>query len=183
MSIAPNTRPRQDRKSIEKLLAKAGVTDKVALVGIRGYYSKMGPTPGNDRGLYDDAMFVVSPSAFASFNANTDPSIFRPKIATLRPGLHIYKKGKHGISRPGGGYPALRPANKNEALPVYRDGVEKPWDGIAINIHKGGYNSTSSEGCQTIYPDQWNSFINLVYGEMDRYGQKTIPYLLVEASS
>lgn len=181
MSNVPNTRPQQDRKATEKLLLKEGVTDKVALVGIRGYYGSMGPTKENDRGLYDDCIILISPSAYATFNANTDPSIFRPKIATLRPGLHIYKKGKHGISRPGGGYPALRPANKDEALPVFRDGVQKPWDGVAINIHKGGYNSTSSEGCQTIYPDQWDAFINLVYSEMDRYGQKTIPYLLVEA--
>lgn len=180
MPNVPNARPQQDRKATEKLLLKNGVTDKVALVGIRGYYSQMGKE-GNDRGIYDDAIFLISPSAYATFNANTDPSIFRPKIATLRPGLHIYKKGKHGISRPGGGYPALRPANKNEALPVYRDGVQKPWDGIAINIHSGSRNSTSSEGCQTIYPDQWNAFINLVYSEMDRYGQKTIPYLLLDA--
>ena len=52
--------------------------------------------------------------------------------------------------------------------------------GIAINIHRGRYNTTSSEGCQTIYPSQWESFISLVYSEMDRAGQKTIPYLLVE---
>jgi lysozyme len=52
--------------------------------------------------------------------------------------------------------------------------------GIAINIHRGGYRTTSSEGCQTIYPSQWDGFINLVYSEMSRYNQKTIPYLLVE---
>lgn len=180
MSNVPGTRPKQDRKATEKLLQKAGITDKVALVGLRGYYGGMGES-GNDRGIYDDAIILITPSVYATFNANTDPSIFRPKIATLRPGVHIYKKGKHGISRPGGGYPALRPANKYEALPVYRDGVQKPWDGVAINIHKGGYNGTSSEGCQTIYPDQWQGFINLVYSEMDRYSQKTIPYLLLDA--
>lgn len=177
----PQNRPLQERKISEKLIRNHGVADQVVLLGIRGYYSNLDNKPGNARGIYDDAIFVVSPTVYASFNANTDPSIFRPKIATLRPGVHIYKKGKHGISRPGGGYPALRPANKDEALPVYRDGVQKPWDGVAINIHKGGYNTTSSEGCQTIYPPQWDSFINLVYSEMDRYNQKTIPYVLVEA--
>jgi len=50
----------------------------------------------------------------------------------------------------------------------------------ATNIHKGSYNSTSSEGCQTIYPDEWIQFINEVYHAMDREGQKRIPYILIE---
>lgn len=33
---------------------------------------------------------------------------------------------------------------------------------------------------QTIHPSQWEAFISLAYSEMDRAGQKTIPYLLVE---
>ena len=64
-------------------------------------------------------------------------------------------------------------------FPVIRDSEGESM-GIAINIHKGGYNNTSSLGCQTIYPSQWDGFINLVYSEMNRYNQKTIPYLLVE---
>jgi lysozyme len=52
--------------------------------------------------------------------------------------------------------------------------------GTAINLHKGGTRTTSSEGCQTIHPSQWPAFVALVYSEMDRAGQKTIPYLLVE---
>ena len=55
--------------------------------------------------------------------------------------------------------------------------------GVAINIHRGGYNTTSSLGCQTIHPSQWEAFIALAYLEMDRAGQKTIPYLLVEETT
>lgn len=162
-----------------KKLIPAEVTDKVILVGIRGYYQDtMGEKGKNDRGIYDDAMFVISPDHFASFNANTDPSIQRKGIATLKPGVHYYRKGGHHIGKPNG-YPALRPANPEEKLPVSRDGQPDGW-GIAINIHKGGYNSTSSEGCQTIYPDQWSDFINLVYSEMDRWNEKKIPYVLIE---
>jgi lysozyme len=62
---------------------------------------------------------------------------------------------------------------------VTRDGQGDSM-GIAINIHKGGYRTTSSEGCQTIHPSQWPAFVALVYSEMDRVGQKTIPYLLME---
>lgn len=158
---------------------KAGLDDLVCLVGIRGYYSETFQPSGNQRGIYDDAIILLSPSVHASFNANTDPSVYKNGIAVLKTGVHRFKKGNHGISKPGGGYPALRPANAKEELPVTRD-EEGDSMGVAINIHRGSRNSTSSLGCQTIYPDQWDSFINLVYSEMDRYKQKTIPYLLVE---
>lgn len=154
--------------------------ERVFLLGIRGYYlDTMGMKGGNDRGIYDDAIFLATPESFLSFNANTDPSVFRKGISVLKPGLHYYRKGNHGISKPGGGYPALRPATPDESLPVTRDGQGES-RGIAINIHKGGYNTTSSEGCQTIYPDQWKEFKDVVYAAMDKYAQKRIPYLLIE---
>lgn len=181
--MIPTTRPQQAKQKTQALLIKAGVSDAVALVGIRGYYrDTMGEVGKNDRGIYDDAIFLVSPSAYVAFNANTDPSVRRKGIAVLKPGLHRYRKGNHGISKPGGGYPALRPATPGEQLPVTRDGEGESM-GVAINIHRGGYNTTSSLGCQTIYPSQWQAFISLVYSEMDRNGQRTIPYLLVEDAS
>ncbi len=177
--VAPPSRPQQKRELTEKLIRAAGIDQQVCLVGIRGYYlDTMGEKGTNDRGIYDDAIFVVSPSVYAAFNANTDPSVFRKGIASLKPGVHLYRQGRHGISR-GPGYPALRPATKNEGLPVTRDG-EPDGVGIAINIHRGSNNTTSSLGCQTIPPAQWDAFIALVYSEMKRYNQKTIPYLLVE---
>jgi lysozyme len=177
--MKPNSKPQMIRDAVEQLALPYNMTDKVYLVGIRGYYEDtMGEKGKNDRGIYDDAIFIVSPDQFHSFNANCDPSIKRKNIATLVPGVHMYRKGKHGISKPGGGYPALRPATKGEALPVMRDEAGLSM-GIAINIHKGSYRSTSSEGCQTIYPDQWQEFITRVYKLMDQYNQKTIPYLLI----
>ena len=178
--MIPNSRPQQAKEKTLAMVIKAGIEDRVALVGIRGYYSdSMGIKGNNDRGIYDDAIILLSPSVHATFNANTDPSVYKKGIAVLKAGVHRYRKGNHGISKPGGGYPALRPANAKEELPVTRD-ITGDDMGIAINIHKGSYKSTSSEGCQTIYPTQWDGFINLVYSEMNRYNQKTIPYLLVE---
>jgi len=179
MNIIPSSRPRLTEKEARQMLKKMGVTDEVAVLAIPGYYAKsMGPTPGNDRGIYDDAIFIITPNAFASFNANTDPSVFRQGIATLAPGVHRYRMGNHGISRPGGGYPAFRPATKNEELPVTRDGVRVPWPGVAINIHRGSNNTTSSLGCQTIPPAQWDAFYALLSGELKRQKQKTFPYAL-----
>jgi lysozyme len=177
--MVPNSRPQQAKDKTLAMVIRARIEDRVSLVGIRGYYSETFPPSGNQRGIYDDAIILLSPSVHATFNANTDPSVFKKGIAVLKTGVHRFRKGNHGISKPGGGYPALRPSNAKEELPVTRD-ITGDDMGIAINIHKGSYKSTSSEGCQTIYPSQWDGFINLVYSEMNRYNQKTIPYLLVE---
>lgn len=170
--------PRQDRETTILLLNKHGVSSPIALVGIRGYYKQsMGDPRVNDRGIYDDAIFLVSPFVYAAFNANTDPTVYKPGIATLLPGIWHYKKGKHKFNSPKG-YPALTQAAE---VSVSRDGGDLIFTGFfGINIHRGSRSSTSSLGCQTIWPDQWDSFINLVYGEMDRCEVRVIPYLLVD---
>ena len=181
--MKPSLKPQITRDRIERLIIDYAPPERTVLVGIRGYYrDSMGERGKNDRGIYDDAIILVSPYVFEAYNANTDPSIFRRGIATLVTGLHYYRKGKHPISRPGG-YPALRPATPGEQLPVMRDGITDPRPGVAINIHRGSKRSTSSEGCQTIYPDQWPFFIEMTYGEMDRFRQGKIPYILADNDS
>ena len=181
MSILPSSRPRASREVVVGAALDAWRKDgkssplpEFFVLGVRGYYrDTMGKVGANERGFYDDALFVVGPEVFAAFNANTDPSKFRQGIATLCEGVHPYKPGNHGISRPRGGYPAFRPATKDEELPVQRDGVGKPWPGVAINIHRGGYSGTSSEGCQTIYPDQWEAFHALALSEFRKFSADT----------
>lgn len=174
------TRPKIGVKEALQLIGQFKFPEKVFLIGIRGYYKDtMGEKGKNDRGIYDDCIILVGPEYYETFNANTDPSRFRAGIATLIPGIHYYKKGLHGISK-GNPYPAFRPATPDESLPVTRDGRPGTHKGIAINIHKGGYNTTSSEGCQTIHPDQWQEFLRDTYAQMDLEGQKTIPYILVQ---
>jgi len=181
--MIPSSTPKLALGQVAKIIAKKKVTDPVILVGVRGYYRDTMGKPGtNDRGIYDDALFIVSPTHFSAYNANTDPSAFRQGIASLVPGVHRYRPGNHGISRPGGGYPAFRPATKGEELPVERDGVINPRPGVAINIHKGSRNSTSSEGCQTVPPQQWDTFHAALSGELKRHQQKTFPYVLIQES-
>jgi hypothetical protein len=160
-----------------RLLALAGVHEDVALLGVRGYYlDTMGAPGANDRGIYDDAIMLVSPTAFATFNANTDPSIRRPGVAVLMPGVWFYEKGRHKRLSPLG-YPALTQA---APVRVLRDGGTTDVGWFGINIHRGSRTSTSSLGCQTIWPEQWEAFRALVYGELDRHGLHRLPYCLID---
>jgi lysozyme len=170
------TRPRLTKESALRFIGPIG-PDEIVVVGIRGYYYR--DSSQNQRGIYDDAICIIGPDHYSTYNANVDPSVFRQGVATLRPGVYPYKPGNHGISRPDGGYPAFRPATKNEELPVDRDGIADPQPGIAINIHKGGYSTTSSLGCQTIYPDQWAAFQATLMDQLKRAGQKRFNYHLV----
>lgn len=164
--------------------------DSVFVVGIRGYYRDTMGAPGvNDRGVYDDAIFLVSPSLFAAYNGNTDPSRVRrgsgfgagKGMANLKTGL--YRAHRFGLHR--GKYRAL--IQIGGPVTVVRDG-NPPYDEtghFGINIHKGGFNTTSSEGCQTVHPSQWDSFITAAMDQAKRYhgaawGRTTIPYLLMD---
>jgi lysozyme len=184
MKNLPASRPQRTNAEIEALvLHKLPIAACVYLVGIRGYYEDTLGKPGqNDRGIYDDAFFVVSPRNFVSFNGNTDPSRtgFNAKVgkglAVLQTGVWIYKRGTHGVTGKNP-YPAFVQASQVEVL---RDGGKRERGFFAINIHRGGANSTSSEGCQTIPPAQWDEFYRALTGELDFYKQQTFPYVLLE---
>jgi lysozyme len=166
--------PKSPREEIEKIISGHNIQEKVVIVGIRGYNGG-----SNERGIYDDALFIVSPSYFNAYNANTDPSVTRPGIAVLQPGVYQYRKGLHGVSGPHP-YIALRQASN---VVVIRDGMtepetDSPENRFWIDIHRGGYGTTSSLGCQTIHPDQWSNFRDNIFNEMDKAGQILVPYLL-----
>lgn len=158
--MKPSKVPQLAAKSVRKILDAKGITDhqragKLTLLLIRGYYEdSMGKKGVNDRGIYDDALFVVTDSNVTAYNANTDPSTYRRGIATLVPGIWTYTVGRHKNQ-----YTALRQA---EPVAVHRDGKGIDKGMFGINVHKGGLLTTSSLGCQTIPPDQWGHFIGLI---------------------
>jgi lysozyme len=130
--------------------------------------------------MYDDALFLVSPEAFVAFNANTDPSGYRKGrgtgagkgMASLNPGVWpVYRFDLHN-----GQYLAL--CQRAGTVTVTRDGRPPyPDTGMfGINIHRGGETGTSSEGCQTIPPKQWDLFLRSIRGAI---GRGVIPYLLI----
>lgn len=186
--IVPPARPRLEEKAVREYLMRHDISigtkaDDVplALVGLRGYYAKtMGETPENERNIYDDALFVLSVNAYAAFNANTDPTLTRKNMACLVAGRYVYGLGIHRGRK--SQYAAVV---QRGSVTVKRDGVGLDTDNpprrrFGINIHKGGFTETSSEGCQTIYPAQWEAFLHLVYSEAERSKITEFPYVLVE---
>lgn len=192
-------KPQATRETVIKDLIRSGLwsNDKVtrcSTVGIRGYYlNSMGRVRTNDRGIYDDAIFVISPHTFASFNFNTDPSSYRRGIASLvAPQRVTYRPGYHGYGKRSG-HPAFRQASP---VIVRRDGgsgngiqlsdglfTDKTGKKFWINLHKGGRRSTSSNGCQTVPSDQWAAFYELVRSEMRKFNQIEFNYYLIETST
>lgn len=197
-SLLPSARPEIGRHAAEQLLHKAGVDiSRPAILGRRGYYrDTMGVIGKNDRGLYDDALIVVTPTAYATFNANTDPSRAYPGVAVLEAGLWLFKLGIHNASKDPAAHPHYPALVQADEVIVRRDDTKEfsagtrherygeclgggRWRGwFGINNHRGGFTSTSSEGCQTVWPPQWEAYFELVKGEMKRYSQLCIPYLL-----
>lgn len=189
----PNSKPRLSATALHELMSPFQPDREkypLMIVGIRGYYlNTLGERGVNDRGIYDDAIFIDSPNVTASFNGNTDPSVLKKGfgkgdakgMAKLKTGLWL----SHCFGLHRNKYLAL--VQKMGTVTVLRDGEQDYEDTgfFGINIHKGSYNSTSSLGCQTIYPQQWDSFINLAKDQSIRFfGNKwdkvIIPYLLIE---
>lgn len=150
----------------------------VIVVGLRGYLN-IGK-PGNDRGIYDDALAIIAPEFYDTYQANVDPSAFREGIATLAEGVHIYKKGLHGISK-GNPYPAFIPAAPGKVVTVFRDGKPGPTTGIALNMHEGGVNGTSSLGCTTLPKGEpWRKYYADLDGQLRIWKQETFPYIVIK---
>jgi len=162
------------------LSATKPILAPVMVLAIRGYYlNSMGKDGENDRGIYDDAIVLIGPNYYQTYNANTDPRIIKQGVAMLLPGWHEFKQGWHGYGK-ASGHQAFRTANVREVLPVLRDGQVGIKEGVTVNIHRGGKFNTNSIACQTIVEDQWLEFQRTAYKLMNAEGQKTLPYLLVE---
>jgi hypothetical protein len=188
-AIIPGSRPKISRSELSARMNAEHPTWKdypITIVGIRGYYQRtMGDPTKNDRGIYDDAIVLVTPQVFLACNGNTDPSKGRPGMATLQPGFYpVYRFDLHR------GRVSTYEAICQRAGPVtlVRDGApevrEVAWRS-GINIHRGGFWTTGSEGCQTIPPDQWKAFYALAKDEaLQAWGvnwrKSNVLYVLLE---
>jgi lysozyme len=196
--LPPSGRPQLSKDDLVPRLAphqQALNGYPLVVVGLRGYFPKsLGPTAGNDRNVYDDAIVLYVPSlgVFTPFNGNTDPSRVRKGfgsaestkgMAVLDTGVWpVYRFAMHNGSAP---HEAI--CERAGAVRVTRDGNPPYGDEghFGINIHRGGYYTTSSLGCQTVPPEQWTEFYDgarqaalTLWGSSWR--QKTVAYVLLD---
>ncbi len=185
--MKPNSIPKMNREGLIKAVHSKHpnhVFKGLTIIGIRGYYSNsMGKKGVNDRAMYDDAMFLLTDNELHAFNANCDPSAYRKGIASLVPNVYenVYKFDRHNGSK--GSYPAI--CQRLGKVTVLRDGGKLDTGMFGINIHVGGFRTTSSLGCQTIPPDQWPRFYNTaerifkaMHGE--RWQKESPTYILID---
>ena len=118
------------------------------------------------------------PDGVQPFNGNSDPSVYRSRVATIKaPQAIRYKPGLHGYKRKDGPYPAFR---QDADCTVVRDGVGDDTGMFYVNLHRGGVDGTSSLGCLTIPPHQWDEFHGLLTSLLRKHGQETFFVTLVE---
>jgi len=194
-------RPQLPKASFEALIQPLGIDLQrypLVVAGLRGYFApELHPGTANVRGIYDDALFLYAPAAglYAGFNGNTDPSAVRrgsgtgsaKGIASLRPGLWpAYRFAVHGGRA--SQYEAI--CQRAGMVEVMRDGIPPYLDRghFGINIHRGGRISTSSEGCQTIVPEQWTEFIGTAQGAGRQlfgthWRERTVAYALLDQAT
>lgn len=215
-AIKPNARPQLKPARVRELLSKAlkeNPESKASaiieacpamLFANRGYFrNTLGRLGLNDYNVYDDAIFLVTPSLVMSFNANCDPvkTGFNKGVgknyAQLMPGVWPFCQGHHKKIKE-----AFRQMTPVEAFTerklnkfftdqrrigqftvrrVEKENVGKlEWGLQNINIHPGSESGTSSWGCQTLPPDQWIEFQTKTYAAMNAFEQTWIPYVLTE---
>jgi len=191
------SQPRLAESEVRKILTANNVNQlKVCVVAIRGYrLDSMGVPGKNDRKIYDDATFICWPGGIAAYNSNADPNGYRKGsgtvsgkgMANLKDGIHLYGTGLHK------GRLAF---TQTEVFTVIRDG-DPPYEDCgwhAINLHDGGYTSTSSLGCQTIPKGTWGEFRPLLYSLLDRFKNpyrknargervRSFPYVLISETN
>jgi hypothetical protein len=178
--ILPPSRPDATRDEVLSF-----ITDGVPLpafpflVGRRGYYGdSMGAAGANDINVYDDAFFIVEADCCTAFNGNCDPGRHRPGMANLNVGRWCYRPGIHNITKDPELHPHYPAFVQAEKVTVTRDGKGEDTGFFGINIHRGGNGVTSSEGCQTVPPGQWNDFFATMSRALNRAGAPQFVYIL-----
>lgn len=192
--MTPPTKPKATREQVAKAAASAWSQahpgqplPDLYVLAVRGYYANMG-TPGvNDLGVYDDALFIVSPHGFSGWNANTDPSRggwndgAKKYMARLQPGVWKFRRLKHKMSSPLG-YMAFGQGPEPVTVERIRKTGEvanRETGCFGINLHRGGINGTSSEGCLTLPPVQWPQFYGQLASALEIGSAKTFPLILI----
>lgn len=157
------------------------------VLGCRGYYRDlMGRVGVNDLNQYDDSIFIVSPplGALTSWNANTDPSRYGwnagagKYMARLKTGcwkmIPRMHRGKYQAYGQGEFPVTVERIAADGSIAQTEEGR------FGIDLHLGGDNGTSSEGCQTIPPEQWEDFRKALNAALHLHHASYFHYLLID---
>lgn len=180
MTIVPRSRPRTSRDGVLSFIDDGLPLPACPfLVGRRGFYGdSMGAPGANDIAIYDDALFLLEEDRMWVWNANCDPGKHRPGMATLAVGRWRYRPGIHNQSKDPALHPHYEALVQADRVTVHRDGGRDETGFFGINIHRGGTTVTSSEGCQTVPPEQWPEVMPAVHRALDRYARVELTYVL-----
>ena len=174
------------RKATEAWADKHGTSPlpERFVLAVRGYYSESIGESGNDLSAYDDAFFIVTLTGMTAWNGNTDPSRYGwnakagKYMARLKPGCWWFKSLIHR-----GNYQAFGQGDNLVTVErIKKDGsVAKSESGeYGINLHLGGVNGTSSEGCLTLPPEQWSDFRRALNSMLNLAGLKRFALILID---
>jgi hypothetical protein len=173
---------------------------QVYFIMVRGYRLRtMGDPKRNDVGINDDAGFLCTPTLYLPENINTDPSRLGWNPGVGKP-YGMLKSNRVWWFYPGahkGHRPSFRQADNAEvakALGIPHDGKFEvtrmwghndprnfsEWGHQQVNIHRQLGSSTSSWLCLTVPLARSDAWLQIATDELKRYGQKTIPVILLE---
>lgn len=186
----PQSKPKASRdlvirKATEAWADKHGSTPPPArfVLAVRGYYSLTIGGPGNDLSAYDDAFFIVTPAGMTAWNGNTDPSRFGWNagagkfMARLQPGCWWFRplvhRGKYQAFGQSENLVTVERIKKDGAIAMTESGQ------FGINLHLGGVNGTSSEGCLTLPPEQWTDFRRTLNEMLEQAGLNRFAMILI----
>ena len=182
MTIRPRTHTPVPSNVLDLALNGHGITEGVAVVGIRGFYKSLdGATTGeNLTGVYDDAISIVTPQVCRTFIGNCDTSRTLEGRAVLQLGKYRYQRGTHGVTSDHP-RPAWIQSSGVLIRRVQADGSLGPelkdqW--IGLNIHDGSQTTTGSAGCQTIAPEEWKDFDAMLDNALRAAAQTAFWYVL-----
>lgn len=154
------------------------------VLAVRGYFSKTIGEVGNDINVYDDAHFIVSPLGISAWNSNVDPTRYGwnakagKYMARLSAGCWKFQslihRGKYQAFGQGDNLVKVDRVRADESVARVETGL------FGINDHLGGVNGTSSEGCMTHPPTQWNDYRKKLNEVLALASLKQFDFILVE---
>lgn len=196
MSRLPSSKPRSSLGVVISAANKAWDDTRPGtklpdffVLAVRAYYrDSMGVPRSNDYGIYDDAFFIVSPLGFHPWNGNSDPSRigWNPGadkfMARLKPGIYEFRRLKHKINSPAGYMAYGQGSSPVTVERIRKDGsiAQTETGCFGINLHRGGVNGTSSEGCLTVPTGQWPAFDTTLSVVLASLKASTFPLILIE---